>query len=35
MVELGKPADMAKDSTHEVVRRFLNRAPRSHAGKTV
>jgi len=34
MVELGKPADMAKDSTHEVVRRFLNRSPRGHPGKS-
>jgi phospholipid/cholesterol/gamma-HCH transport system ATP-binding protein len=33
MVEIGRPADMAQDSPHEVVRRFLNRLPRGPSEK--
>jgi phospholipid/cholesterol/gamma-HCH transport system ATP-binding protein len=31
MVEIGKPAEMAKESPHEAVRQFLNRQPRGQA----
>jgi phospholipid/cholesterol/gamma-HCH transport system ATP-binding protein len=33
MVEIGRPAEMAQDSPHEVVRRFLNRLPRGPSEK--
>jgi phospholipid/cholesterol/gamma-HCH transport system ATP-binding protein len=32
IVEIGRPADMAKKSPHRVVRDFLNRLPRGQAG---
>jgi len=36
IVEIGRPGDMARQSPHEVVRRFLNRLPRGPAeAKTV
>jgi phospholipid/cholesterol/gamma-HCH transport system ATP-binding protein len=32
IVEIGKPAEMAKESPHEAVRHFLNRMPRGDPG---
>jgi phospholipid/cholesterol/gamma-HCH transport system ATP-binding protein len=34
IVEIGRPAEMAKHSPHEEVRQFLNRLPRVHSGAT-
>jgi hypothetical protein len=34
LVEIGRPAEMARQSPHAEVRAFLNRLPRGHAGTT-
>jgi phospholipid/cholesterol/gamma-HCH transport system ATP-binding protein len=34
MVEIGRPAEMARQSPHKAVRAFLNRLPRGHPGTT-
>jgi len=34
IVEIGKPAEMARESPHEAVRQFLNRLPRGHERTT-
>ncbi len=34
IVEIGKPAEMARESPHEAVRQFLNRLPRGQARRT-
>lgn len=34
IVEIGQPAEMARQSAHPLVRQFLNRSPRHHPGAT-